>query len=188
MRTKDQGQVIILAAVLLIVLLILLAVLVDGARLYIERQAIDRALDGAGKAGLIVVGDRMVTQIVAAQTSLATTTLSSSSSTIPPSTTPAPDEYYSWLTEEAQQTLAAPPLQTVVADTVLASLEENGFGPDNPDVIDIRISYPDGYSSNDPTLAIGLELDYRVVIFFGNVLNLTEGVITGRSEQSIPQH
>ena len=188
---KQRGQVIIIVAVLLMVLLLFLAVIIDGARIFVEQQEINRALDAAGKAGLIVVGDRMVTQVVSAQTAAASITpsptLSGSTPGPTPTETPAADDFYPWLTDEDRQTLVAPPLQTAVATHVLGSLQENGLGLENPNVIDIGITYPEDYHPDDPTLEILLKLDRRVVIIFGKILNLNEGVLSGSSKQTIPQ-
>lgn len=187
----ERGQVIIIVGALLVVLLIFLAVLIDGARLFVEQQEINRALDAAGKAGLIVVGDQMVTQVVSAQTAAASITPSATpSGGVPGSTpteTPAADDLYAWLTDEHRQTLAAPPMQTIVTTHALGSLDENGFGPDNPNLIDISVSYPDSYHPDDQTLSVLLYLNRRVVIIFGKVLNLNQGVLSGSSKQTIPQ-
>ena len=187
----EYGQVIIIVGALLVVLLIFLAVLVDGARLFVEQQEINRALDAAGKAGLIVVGDKMITQVVSAQTGAASFTPSATPSGgspgHTPTKTPPADDLYAWLTDEHRQTLVAPPLQTIVATHALGSLDENGFGPDNPNLIDISVSYPDSYHPDDQTLNIFLYLDRRVVIIFGKILNLNQGVLSGSSKQTIPQ-
>jgi hypothetical protein len=188
----EHGQVILIVAVLLMVLLLFLAVLIDGARLFVEQQEINRALDAAGKAGLIVVGDQMVTQVVAAQTAAASitpsATLAGSTPGPTPTRTPAPDDFYNWLTDEDRQTLIAPPMQTAVATHVLGSLGENGLGMNNPNVIDIGIGYPENYHLDDQTIEILLSLDRKVVIIFGRVLNLNQGVLSGSSKQTIPQH
>jgi len=183
----ERGQVVVIVAVLLMVLLILLAVLIDGARLFVEQQEINRALDAAGKGGLIVVGDRMVTQVVAAKTAAASITPSVGTPGPTPTHTPAPDDFYAWLTEEHRQTLVAPPMQTAVATYVLGSLTENGLGKDNPDLIGVGISYPENYHTGDPTLDILLDLDRNVVIIFGKFINLNKGVLSGSSKQTIPQ-
>ena len=179
----ERGQVILIVAILLVVVLFSLAILIDAARLFVEQQEINRALDAAGKAGLIVVGDRMVTQVVSAQTAAASITpLSTSSSETPgptPTQTPDPEDFYGWLNDEDRQTLVAPPLQTLVATQVLGSLKENGLGVDNLNVLKIEISYPEGYHLEDQTLEILLTLDRRVVIIFGKILNLNQGVLSG---------
>jgi hypothetical protein len=188
---SESGQVIVIVAVLLVVVLLLVAVLIDGARLFVEQQEINRALDAAGKAGLIVVGDRMVTQVIAAQTAAASITPSPTPLGASPgptgTATPAANDLSAWLTDEHRQTLVAPPLQTTIAAQVLDSLEENDLGLSNPQVIEVRVSYPLNYHPDDPTLELLLDLDRRVVIIFGRILNLNEGVLSGSSKQTIPQ-
>jgi hypothetical protein len=188
----QRGQIILVVAVLLMVFLLMMAVMVDGARIYIEQQEIERALDAAGKAGLIIVGNQMVTQVVEAQTLSASIKSSPIPIDTPPgpklTVTPMPDDFFSWLSEEDRQTLVAPPMQTVVATHVLGNLVENGLDLSNPNVIDIKISFPDDYDPDNQTLDIQLELKHRVVIIFGGVLNLNEGTIYGSSRQTVPQH
>lgn len=186
----ESGQLIIIIAILLMVLLLLLAVIIDAARLFLEQQEINRALDAAGKAGLIVVGDLMVTQVVAAQTAAAVNTPWATTLELTPhpspTATPEPDDFYDWLTVEDRQTLFAPPLQTEVAGEALRYLEKNGLGLGNPDVIDIRVSYPVEDHSGEPTLAILLELDRRMVVIFGRILGINQGILSGQSKQTIP--
>jgi hypothetical protein len=188
---RDDGQVLIIVAVLLIVLLLFLAVIIDGARLMVEQQEINRAADAAGKAGLIVVGDRMVTQVVSAQTAAASRTLTATpvGSTPGPTLTPtpAPDDLYSWLTEDHRKTLIAPPMRTMVATYVFGSAEENGLGLSNPHVTELIIIYPDQYSPDSQSLELQVRIRRDVVIIFGSLLNLNGGVLFGTSRQSIPQ-
>lgn len=190
MRKTEQGQVMIIVGVLLIGILLFLGVLIDGAQLLIEKQEINRALDAAGKAGLIVVGDRMVTQVISAQTAAAAFTPDPASSgdrqRCTPGKTPAPDNFWDWLTEEDHQTLIAPPMQTVVATHALGNLEENGLGQDNPDRIEISIIYPYQCHADDEALTILMKLDYRAAVIFGKILNLNQGVVSVSSKQTIP--
>ncbi|MCK5795307.1 MAG: hypothetical protein KAH12_11410 [Anaerolineales bacterium] len=190
MRKNEKGQVIIIVAVLLVVVLIVLALIIDGSRIMVEMQELNRAADAAGKAGLIIVGDHMVTQVVAAQTSAASITLtptligSAPGPTLTP--TPAADDFFSWINEDHKKTLVAPPMQTLVATHVLGSAEENGFGLSNPAVTGLEISYPDGYHPGDQSVQISVGIDRIVVVMFGNLLNLNEGVLSGKTKQSIP--
>lgn len=127
-KNSEKAQVVIIVAVLLMVILLMLALIIDGARLMVEQQELKRAADAAGKAGLIVVGDRMVTQVVSAQTAAANLTLTATPAGSTPgptlTPTPAPDDFYSWLNDDHRETLVAPPMQTLVATHVLGSVEE----------------------------------------------------------------
>jgi len=190
MRT-ERGQVIVIVAVLLVIVLLFLAVIIDGARLMVEQQELKRAADAAGKAGLIVVGDRMVTQVVGAQTAAASITLTATplGSTPGPTLTPTPDadDFYSWLSDDHRKTLVAPPMQTLVATHVAGSADENDLGFSNPAVTGLIITYPDHYTSGDQFLQIYVQIERVVAVMFGSILNLEEGVLTGTTKQSIPQ-
>jgi len=190
MRKNEKGQVIIIVAVLLVVVLIILALIIDGSRILVEQQELNRVADAAGKAGLIIVGDQMVTQVVCAQTAAASITLTATpvGSTPGPTLTPTPaaDDFFSWINEDHKKILVAPPMQTLVATHVLGSAEENGFGFSNPVVTGLEISYPDGYLPGDQSIQISVRIDRLVVVIFGNLLNLKEGVLSGKTLQSIP--
>ena len=191
MKISEKGQVVIIVAVLLMVILLLLAIIIDGTRLMVEQQELKRAAEAAGKAGLIVVGDRMVTQVVNAQTAAASLTLTATTAGSTPgptlTETPGADDFYAWLTEDHRKTLIAPPMQTKVATYVFGSVEENGFGPNNPSIIGLDITYPDQYDIDMIHLQLFIQITRRVAIIFGRLLNLNEGVISGSTRQSIPQ-
>ncbi len=191
MRKNEKGQVIIIVAVLLVVVLTILAVIIDGARLMVEQQEINRAADAAGKAGLIIVGDKMVTQVVAAQTAAAGITLTATpvGSTPGPSLTPTPaaDDFFSWINDDHRKTLVAPPMQTQVATHVLGSVEENDHGLSNPVITGLEITYPDHYLMGDQNIQIAVRIDRVVAVIFGSLFNLDEGVLSGNTKQNIPQ-
>jgi len=190
-RNKEKGQVIIIVAVLLVVVLTILAVIIDGARLMVVQQEINRAADAAGKAGLIIVGDQMVTQAVAAQTAAASVTLtatpigSTPGLTLTP--TPAGDDFFSWINDGHRKTLVAPLMQTLVATRVLGNIEENNFGMSNPVIKGVDITYPYQYHMEDQKIQILVRIDRSVAIIFGSLFNLEEGVISGTTKQNIPQ-
>lgn len=191
MKGSESGQVIIVVAVLLIVVLLFLAVIIDGSRLMVEQGELNRAADAAGKAGLIVVGDHMVTQVVSHQTALASITLTSTpeGSTPGPTLTPTPlsDEIFSWINDDHRKTLVSAPLQTLVATSVQGSLEDNGLGLSNPVVTGLEISYPYQYDAEGPSIQVKVQVDRDVAIMFGGLFNLEEGVLSGNTKQSIPQ-
>jgi hypothetical protein len=191
MKNTESGQVVIIVAVILIVILLFLAVIIDGARLMVEHQELKRAAEAAGKAGLIVVGDQMVTQVVKAQTAAASVTLTATplGSTPGPTltSTPAPDDFYGWLNQDHRKTLVAPLMQTLVATSVLESAEENGLGLSNPAVTNLEINYPDQYVPGAQHLQIYVRIERVVAVMFGSFLNLEEGVLSGDTKQIIPQ-
>ena len=188
---KEDGQVVIIVAVALMVILLILALIIDGARLMVERQELNRAADAAGKAGLIIVGDRMVTQVVVAQTALASITVLPTAAGGTPgptiTSTPDPDDFYSWLNDDDRKTLVSPPMQTLVATQVMGNADENGLGWSNPAVTELAISYPDGYHPADQDIQIQVRISRNVAVIFGKILNFNQGVLSGLTRQKIPQ-
>ena len=191
MINTENGQVIVIVAVLLVVVLLFLAVLIDGSRLIVEQQDLNRAADAAGKAGLIFIGDQMVTQVVGAKTAAAVITLTATPLGISPgpslTPTPGPDDFFYWVNDDHRRTLVSLPMQILVATYVLGSAEENGLGLSNPSVTELEISYPDHYHPGDAFLQIEVSINRIVAVMFGNLLNLGEGVLSGNTKQSIPQ-
>ncbi len=191
MKKSDGGQILIIVAVLLTAAFLLLAVIIDGSRLLLEQQELNRAADAAGKAGLIMVGNQMVTQVVNAQTA------ASSNKTTPTNDdfgseltlTPAPgqDDFFYWINDDHRKTLVGAPMQTLVATHVLGAAEENGLGLSNPSVTRLEIVYPFSYDLNDQFIRIKVRIERVVPILFGNFLQLEDGVLSGDAEDKIPQ-
>ena len=155
---RKSGQVLIFFAILLPVLLILLALAVDAGRLYIERDRMKRSAQSAADAGISLVAEQMVTQVVLHQTETAM------SFPVPPETsetpTPRGDHITTWLTDEDRSTLVAPPIQTASAQQALEYARLNGFDLIHPDVRCIEIRYPQiGYLPEDPSQQ---ELQFQV--------------------------
>lgn len=191
MRKQEKAQVIVIAGILLMVLLLILAVLLDGSRLMIEKQTLERAADSSGKAGLIPVADRMVTQVVAAQTAAANRigTPTGPTWTPGPTATGTPDQsdFYGWLDDHHRMTLVAPPMRTVVAGQALAYADQNGAGLSNPDILQVEVNYPYQYHASDRVIKIHLLIRRKVRIVFGSLLGIDEGEISGETKQSLPQ-
>jgi hypothetical protein len=141
---RQRGQILIVVAILISVTLLLLAVALDAGRLYIERARMKRAVQAAADAGISVVADRMLTQVVARQTIMAGTP----SPTPPGISTPTPplSDVVAWLMDEDRATLVS---DEVVADAEAAARDyaaRNGLDPADPDTLSLEISYPqDGY-------------------------------------------
>lgn len=191
MRIKENGQVIIILAVLLVVVLTILAVIIDGVRMMVEQQEIKRAADAAGKAGLIIVGDHMITQVVAAQIAAASNTFAETPIGSTPglmlTSSPAEDDFFSWINDDHRKTLVAPPMQTLVATHVLGSAEENDHGLSNPVITEIEITYPENYLAGEQNIQIKVRIDRVMVFLFGSLFNFDEGVLSGNTKQNIPQ-
>lgn len=188
---KNRGQVLVILAFLFIVVLLILAVLIDGARLMIEKQELQRAADAAGKAGLLLVGDQMMTQAVRAQHEITCTAtevpLDPGTAELVPSATPPPTELTGWLDEEDRSTLISPPIQTSVSHQVLEQARRNGKGLENPEITEIIIDYPAGYQPHDRYLHLAICIHQKVDLLFGHWLGPGEGILVGESRQKIPQ-
>lgn len=191
MMRSEKAQIVIIVAVLLMVALLFLAVIIDGARLMVERQALIRIADAAGKAGLIIVGDQMVTQVVNVQTATAKVSCTPTpwGSTPGPTLTPTDsgDGFYSWMDDDHRATLVAPPMQTLVATHSIGYAEMNGLGPSHPAVKDFVVDYPHEYHPDHQQLRIYVRIKKKVTVMFGSLLGIKEGVLIGDSKQSIPQ-
>jgi len=191
MRHREKAQVIVIAAILLMVLLLILAVVLDGAKIMMEKQILERAADSSGKAGLIPVSDQLVTQVVAAQTETAARvgTPTGLTRTPGPTATQTPDQvnFYGWVNDDHRATIVAPPMRTMVATHSLAFADQNGVGLSNPDILHVEVSYPYQYDPDDQDLKIHIYIRRKVQIVFGSLLGINEGVISGESTQSLPQ-
>lgn len=190
MKFDESAQVIVIVAVLLIVVLLLLAVVIEGAVLILERRELTLGADASGKAGLIPVGDHMLTQVVSAQTAAAKFTASPAPLTITPgpslTETPSPDDLYAWLDEYHLKTLVAPPMRTTVATQSLGYAERNGIGPSNPDVLEFTVVYPYHFHAGRKGLTIYIRIRKEVTMGFASFLGVNEGVLSGETKQSIP--
>lgn len=195
---RFRGQILMVVAILLLVVLFFLAVIIDGARLMVEQHELDRAADAAARAGLGVVGDRMVTQVIQAQTMaaihLCTPLPGESTPTpegfIPPPTctpTPHPDDFYAWLNDRHRSTLISDGMQTAVASQVYAFAEYNQLGSSNPVVEEIEVIYPYVYHPGDRDLNIYVQIRRQVTVIFMRLLGIEESELYGETQQHIPQ-
>lgn len=191
MMGNERAQIVIIVAVLLMITLLFLAVIIDGARLMMERQELKRVADAAGKAGLIVVGDQMVTQVVQVQTATAkvSCTPTPTNSTPGPTYTPTDpgDGFYQWLDDDHRATLVAPPMQTLVTTHAIGCADENGLSLSHPAVKAVDVTYPYQYHSEDQHLQIYVRIKRKVTVMFGSLLGIPEGELSGDAKQSIPQ-
>ena len=197
MKLKQRGQILIVVAILLLVVLFFLAVIIDGARLMVEKHELNRAADAAARAGLGVIGDRMVTQVVVAQTAAALNLctpipehnlLTPEYTPPPPCTpTPLPSDFYAWLKDHHRANLVSPAMQTSVAIQVHAYAENNNMGLSNPNVIELEVTYPYEHQLTDRDLNIYVRIRRQVTILFAGLLGIEQGELSGDTKQSIPQ-
>ena len=170
MRRLERGQSLIMAAVLLAVLLFFLLAAVELFRLILIQEDLIRAAEAAGKSGLVLVGDQIMFDQIESERNAENLDQASSAGS-----RSAQDNAY----------LVSAPMQTQVAEEVIDSLERNGYQLEDPDLERINIEYP--ALSPRMEIALKVQLEIRVDSLFSDVLFLEEGVITGRSLQTIPQ-
>jgi len=191
MIKREKAQVVVIFAVLLMVVMLLLAVIIDGARLMLKRQELTRVASAAGKAGLIVVGDQMVTQVVKAQTEVAMVTLTPQPTGVllgpTPTPIPAEDDFFGWINDTQRAILVGTQMRTMVATNVKGYAEVNGLGLSNSDVSEVEIIYPYQYYPGDQNLQISVRIEHIFVAVFRSLLEIEDGTISGRSKQNIPQ-
>ena len=169
MKCFERGQLLIITGLSLVVFLLLLGGGIELCRILVFRSELNRAADAAGKAGLILVGDQILTQQAESRSDmndlLSTPELDGQSG-----------GHFS--------TLTAPPMQTQVADEVRVSLAANGFIESDPMIKKIEVAYP--LYSRVGEVAIEVRLVY-IVKGVARYLIKEGGVIYGHSIQSIPQ-
>jgi hypothetical protein len=194
MKLNRRGQILIMVAILLVAVLFFLAVLVDTAGLMVERHELNRAADAAARAGLAVVGDAMVTQVVSVQTlsalrgcSFRPSALEGATPTPACTATPHPDEFFPWLNDQHRKTLVSPAMRTQVAAGVHLYAENNHVGEKDPDVVAFEVIYPYEYHQVAGDLNIYVRIRRRVAILFAGLLGRDVEVLSGDTVQSIPQ-
>lgn len=191
MKKTQDGQVIVIVAVLLLLVLFLLALIIDGSKLIMERQQMKRAADAAGKAGMMVAADRMVTQVAAAQTESASlapsSTPESPSATAGESPLPSPDDFYPRLNDDHRATLVSPPLQTMVVSHIYQHLERVNSDYLDPGYCDLQVEYPYRYHPEEQKLQLSVQMRKNVSLIFGGLLGSDKGMIHVESRQSLPQ-
>lgn len=193
MSLEHKGQILIVVAILLLVVLFFLAMIIDGARLMVEKHELDRVADAAARAGIGVVGDQMVTQVVQAQALAAIQRCTPIPDDIeePPeptcTPTPHPSDFYAWLNNNHRATLVSAGMQTVVAQEVLSLADINGLGLSNPAVFEIEVIYPHEYNQEDRDVNIYVRIRRKVTVLFAGLLGIDQGELSGDTQQSIPQ-
>ena len=183
MKKDPSAQIVVILAVLLMVFLIILAFLMDVSRLMIEKQHVIRAADSAGKAGLLVVADEMVTQIASASQQ------TSASSGTPPTTgtgTPEPNSQLTLLSEDCRRTLVADPMRTEVAGQVREVIEANDLDRYSREDYSLEILYPAEFQPDGKYLEIVVSIRKNVELLFSQVWEINKGEINVESRQRIP--
>ncbi len=170
---SKRGQILIIIAFLIPVLLLFLAVAVDAGRLFIERSRMKRAAQGAADAGISIIAEQMVTQVVARQTIQASTP----SPTPPAAMTaiPALGDLQAWLTNEDRATLVSPSIQIAAGAEARLLARANGFDIADSQTLAVDYKFPqDGFDPTDDdikTLRFSVSIKRREVILLAGLLN-----------------
>lgn len=192
MNLRARGQAVILVAVMLIGLLMLLAWVVDSGRLFAERQRLTRAVEGAAKAGLVVVADRMVTQAVVRQTEAALRPPCAPDGVFGSlggicTATPSPQEVTSWLTDLDRAELISPGVQTPVAQAVEDYATRNGIDPSSSDVDELEVHYPHDHHLGDRRITLRAIARRVFTVLLATLLGQERAEITAETLQSLDQ-
>jgi hypothetical protein len=183
MNIDQRAQIVVILAVLLVVFLLIFAFLLDGSRLMIQKQKIFRAADSAGKAGLLIVADKMVTQIASASQQ---TPASSGTPPITGTGTPEPNSQLTLLSEDCRRTLVADPMRTEVAGQVLEVIESNEMDRFSTGDDSLEILFPADDRLDGEYLEIIVRVKKNVDLLFSQVWEIDRGVINVESRQRIP--
>ncbi|OGO46505.1 MAG: hypothetical protein A2Z30_03255 [Chloroflexi bacterium RBG_16_64_43] len=192
MSLRARGQAVILVAVALIGLLMLLAWVVDSGRLFAERQRLTRAVEGAAKAGMVVVADRMVTQVVARQTEAALRPPCAPDGAFGSpggicTATPSPQHLTSWLTDLDRADLVSPAMQTPVAQAVEEYAARNGIDPSSATMAELEVHYPSDYHLGDRRLTLRAVARHMFTLLLAGLLGQERAEITVETLQSLDQ-
>lgn len=188
---NQSGQVLILIAVLLVVVLMIMAVIIESGMLLIERQELNRASSAGGKAGLILVGDLMVTRVSKTyqDNSLVRGTIAPDP-TFTPGSAPLESEQEHLeesLTDHDRAFLTSSPVKTQVTWEVREHLSFIGYPVGKEESLSIEVIYPFDYHLEDENLEILVRISKNAPVLFSGFLPMENGVITGESRQSILQ-
>jgi hypothetical protein len=189
MKTNQRAQIIVILAVLLMVCFFILAFLLDLSRLMIQKQHLFRAADSAGKAGLLIVADEMVTQVISASKFTATAAAPGKIPGTPSAaeiSTAAPNPNLKLLDEDCRKTLVADPMQTKVAGQVLEVIESNDLDRYSTGDYSLEILYPAEFQPDGKHLEIIVRIRKKMELIFSQFWAIEKGKINVESRQRIP--
>ena len=180
-----RGQVVVVIAFLIPVILLLMAVGVDAGRIFLARAELQRAAESAASAGISVVADRMVTQVVIRKTEAAGTP----STPIGATATPLPGGLTAWLTDEDRATLVSPAVVSAAESAARSILAENGVeaGTDVEFVSNFPQQDYDPGNPDIPLLIYKVGLRTRISILLAGLLYEGWTQIDVSGEAAIPQ-
>jgi hypothetical protein len=189
---KNGGQIVVIFAILLTVMMFFLAWIVDGGRIAIYRAEANRGAESGANAGLIIVGDQMLTQSSVRQTEASVRRRcipQAGYGTSAPSctATPHPNDIPAWLTQNDRATLVSSAIQTRVATAVFGSVAQNKMGSDNPGISEVIVIYPFEYDSEDARVKIRVRIHRQATVLLVGILDRKEVEVVGEFTSSLVQ-
>ncbi len=189
---SKRGQVVVIVAIVLTVILTLLAVAVDGGRLFIQRNRLNRAAQSAADAGIGWVAEQMVTKAVPRQTEAAGR---------PPcvpdaeygetgancTATPQPGEIAHWINDDDLATLVGPEVEKTAEAVAMEYAARNGIDETDPEIEALTLTYPYAYDPDGPTLSFRAYVRQRVTVLLVGLLGTEFASIEGVGQAEIPQ-
>ncbi len=189
MNRLERSQVIIIVAILFMILFLLIAIVIDGSLMLIQRQELLRLASSAGKAGLLEVGNQIMTQdsidqIIKQELELTSQAANSSNhfGTLSPQEKNPPLRN----TQNYHATLISSPIQTQVASSAKEYINNYKLLKPQPGYVSETILYPYQDLSDKSDLEIWVQIRIKIRLIFGSLLFLEEGELIGESIQSIP--
>lgn len=181
-----------IVAIVLTGVLTLLALAVDGGRLYIERNQLDRAAQSASDAGIGWVGEQMVTLSVSRQTEAAVRPACLPDGAFGDvgascTATPQPNEISHWLNDDDRATLVGPEIQQTAEAVAREYAARNGVNSSSRASEDMEFVYPYAYDPKAPTLAFRTTLRRQVTVLLVGLLATRFAHVQGVGQAEITQ-
>ncbi len=189
---RAKGQVVVIVAIALTAILGLLAVAVDGGRLYIQRNRLNRRAQSAADAGIGWVAEQMVTLAVPRQTEAA-----GMAPCVPDgdfgesgarcTATPRPAEIPHWLNDDDRATLVSPQAQATVEAVGREYAARNGLVSTAPEIEALAFTYPYAYDPDGPTLSLRSTVRQRARVLLVGLLGTEFARIERVGQADVPQ-
>ena len=189
---RAAGQILIVFAILILIMVFFLAWIVDGGRIAIRRAETRRGAEAAANAGMVVVGNQMLTQAVARQTEAAgrpPCAPEAGYGTPAPNCTATPQirDIPAWLTDDDRATLVSPAVQTPVAAAAQDYAARNNVGPASTNIVEFSVIYPFDYQAQAREIRLNIRIRRAISILLAGVLNRTQAELAEESIATLPQ-
>ena len=174
MKTQ-RGQLLIVVAIVISLGLLMLAVAVDGGRLFLERNRMERGAQSAADAGVGVAAEEMV-ELAQARRDEALQEWEDAQEEQDgengpeeePEFEPCDPEPYCWLVEEDWETLDSEPVRADVEREALEYARANGFDRGDSQTLKLEIEYE--VFRSEETLQVRVTIQRRTTILLVGLL------------------